>query len=64
MRVLVEGAIILFSEVWPFFSPAQTYEQHQAEQCLDAVGLALDDLRELIRGMQEGAIRLSQQMEA
>ena len=64
LRVLVEGTIILFDEVWAFYSPAQTHEQRQAEQCLDAVGLALDDLRRLILSLQEGSIRLSEQMEA
>ena len=62
MRLLVEGAIILFDEVWPFFSPAQTYEQRQVEQCLDAVRLALDDLRNQLFGIQEGFIDLSEDL--
>ena len=56
MRLLVEGAIILFDEARSFLSPAQTYKQRRATQCLDAVSLALDDLRDLLRSMQEGFI--------
>ena len=62
MRLLVEGAIVLFDEAWSFYSPAQTFEQRQAEQCLDAVGLALDDLRDQLLGIQEGFIDLSEDL--
>ena len=60
MRVLVEGAISLFDEAWPSFSPAHTREQRQAVQCLDAVGMALGDLRDQLLGMQEGFLDLSE----
>ena len=60
MRLLVEGAIILLDEAWPSFSHPKTYKQRQATQCLDAVSLALDDLRDLLRNMQEGVIELSE----
>ena len=60
MRLLVEGAMILLDEAWPSFSHPQTYKQRQAAQCLDAVNLALDDLRDLLRNMQEGFIELSE----
>ena len=62
MRLLVEGAIILLDEAWPSFSHPKTYKQRQATQCLDAVSLALDDLRDLLRSMQEGFIELPEEL--
>lgn len=62
MRLLIEGAITLFDEAAPLLTSKQRYSQRLAAQHFDAIRLALDDLRDLVRGVQEEHMTLPESL--